>query len=392
MFIGIFIIVLIGYFALNYYIIRRGYKFLPEYKTFKIFYLLITIFFALAFIVGKIVEHHWFSGLSVILIWIGAIWLGALLYLSLCLMIIDFIGYILKVSPELRKKVVERLTSVKYPMVVIILILTSIILYNGYKNALSPSTTYIEVNIDKKTTLDSLNLVAVSDLHLGAIMNRSRLETIVSKINACKPDAVVLVGDIVDDNLEPVIRENTGYLLSTIEALYGVYAVTGNHEFYGDVDAITQYLRSNRVKVLRDSVAQIFSDIYLIGREDTQYEMDTSEQRKSLNTLLDGIDRKSPLILLDHKPDNLDQARANGIDLQISGHTHHGQLWPLNLITEMLYEKSWGYMRKGNTHYYISCGIGTWGPPMRIGNQPEIVNIMLRFGQYDRIAPDRNIK
>ena len=85
------------------------------------------------------------------------------------------------------------------------------------------------------------------------------------------------------------------------------------------------------------------------------------------------------MILLDHQPFDLQDATATGIDLQLSGHTHHGQLWPLNFITNRVYEKSWGYLKKGSTHYYISSGAGTWGPPVRTGNSPEIVSIKINF-------------
>ena len=92
------------------------------------------------------------------------------------------------------------------------------------------------------------------------------------------------------------------------------------------------------------------------------------------------VDKACPVILMDHQPFRLDEAARNGIDLQLSGHTHHGQMWPFNFITKKMYELSWGYLKKENTHIYVSCGVGTWGPPVRIGNRPEIVNVRLRFG------------
>jgi predicted MPP superfamily phosphohydrolase len=91
------------------------------------------------------------------------------------------------------------------------------------------------------------------------------------------------------------------------------------------------------------------------------------------------VDKSYPVILMDHQPFRLAEAEANGVDLQLSGHTHHGQLWPFNLITKKVYELSWGYKKKGSTHYYVSCGVGTWGPPIRTANRPEIINIKLQF-------------
>lgn len=95
---------------------------------------------------------------------------------------------------------------------------------------------------------------------------------------------------------------------------------------------------------------------------------------------MNGVDISHPVILMDHQAFRLEEAESNGIDLQLSGHTHHGQLWPFNFITKKVYELSWGYKKKGKTHYYVSSGVGTWGPPIRTGNRPEIVNIRLRFG------------
>ncbi|MDW7682284.1 MAG: metallophosphoesterase, partial [bacterium] len=167
--------------------------------------------------------------------------------------------------------------------------------------------------------------------------------------------------------------------LSTIQSKYGVFAVTGNHEYIGGVDAATDYLQNYGVSVLRDSVVKIVDSIYLIGREDRSIRRFSGKARTSLDSLMQGVDRNYPCFLLDHQPFELSEAARNGIDLQICGHTHHGQLWPLNLITRMLYEKSWGYLKRGDTHYYISSGAGTWGPPVRIGNHPEIVEIVVHF-------------
>jgi len=101
--------------------------------------------------------------------------------------------------------------------------------------------------------------------------------------------------------------------------------------------------------------------------------------RKKLSELTEPLDKNYPVILMDHQPFGLSEAENQGIDLQISGHTHYGQLWPLNYIVNRIYELAWGYKRKGNTQYYVSCGVGTWGPPVRLGNRPEIVQLRIRF-------------
>ena len=123
----------------------------------------------------------------------------------------------------------------------------------------------------------------------------------------------------------------------------------------------------------------IDSSFYLIGREDRSISQFNGKQRKSLQDILENVQLGFPKILLDHTPFKLEEAEQSRIDLQLSGHTHHGQIWPGNIITKMIYELSWGFKKKGNTNYYVSSGAGTWGPPVRTGSSSEIVNVRIKF-------------
>ncbi|MFA7228553.1 MAG: hypothetical protein WC061_05910, partial [Melioribacteraceae bacterium] len=133
------------------------------------------------------------------------------------------------------------------------------------------------------------------------------------------------------------------------------------------------------VIVLRDRFEKIDGSFYIVGREDRAIRQFAGGRRKELKELLSGIDKSLPVIMMDHQPFALNEASENGIDLQLSGHTHNGQLWPLNYIVEKIYELGWGYKILGNTQYYISCGVGGWGPPVRTGSRPEIINFKIRF-------------
>ncbi|HNY02698.1 MAG TPA: hypothetical protein PKG48_08935, partial [Bacteroidales bacterium] len=170
-----------------------------------------------------------------------------------------------------------------------------------------------------------------------------------------------------------------GTNLTRIRAKYGVYAITGNHEYIGGAEAAVQYLWDHGLTMLRDTAVYIEPGLYLVGREDRDRPRFSGKERKELAEIMSGIDRTKPVILLDHQPFHLEQAEEQGADLQLSGHTHHGQLWPFNYITLAMYEVSSGYKKKGNTHVYVSPGFGTWGPPVRIGNRPEIVLIRIHF-------------
>jgi predicted MPP superfamily phosphohydrolase len=207
------------------------------------------------------------------------------------------------------------------------------------------------------------------------------LERIVGKINGLKPDLVLLPGDVIDEDIGPVIKQNLGETLRKIQAKYGVIAVTGNHEYIGGVDAACKYLGEHGVTVLRDSSVKIKDSVYIVGREDRAIGQFARRKRRSLDDLMTEVDVSCPVILMDHQPFRLDEAERAMVDVQLSGHTHHGQIWPFNFITQKVYEVSWGYKKKGGTHVYVSSGVGTWGPPVRTGNRPEIVHLVLTFSQ-----------
>jgi predicted MPP superfamily phosphohydrolase len=212
---------------------------------------------------------------------------------------------------------------------------------------------------------------------LGTIINRNRLSRIVKEINTLNPDIVLFAGDIVDEDIKPVIRFNLGEMLLNIKAKYGVYAITGNHEYIGGAEKADKYLSSHGIKMLRDTTILINNSFYICGREDRDSERFSGKKRKELKDLLIGIDTNKTLIVLNHQPTKLYEAVELGVDLHLSGHTHNGQLFPFNFITKKIYEISYGYKKTGNSNFYVSSGVGSWGPPIRIGNKPEIVNIKL---------------
>ncbi len=218
-----------------------------------------------------------------------------------------------------------------------------------------------------------------SDLHLGTILGRSFLNDLVDKINALKPDIILLAGDIIDEDINPVIKNNVGEELVRLKSKYGVFAITGNHEYIGGVKTAVQYLIAHGINVLRDRYEKVAGSFYVVGREDRSIRQFAGKQRKNLNELLAGIDKSLPIIMMDHQPFGLNEAFENGIDLQFSGHTHNGQLWPINFIIEKIYDLAWGYEVRGDTHYYVSCGVGGWGPPIRTGSRPEIINFKINF-------------
>jgi predicted MPP superfamily phosphohydrolase len=221
-------------------------------------------------------------------------------------------------------------------------------------------------------------VAVASDIHLGTLVSNDKLKRTVAAINLLQPDLVLLVGDVVDEDLGPVLKRDLGATLKTLRPPLGVFAVTGNHEYIGGVEKACQYLTDHGVTVLRDTVVEV-GGVALVGREDRSALRFMKLERKPLADLVRDLDRRLPLIVMDHQPFELEEAADLGVALQLSGHTHHGQLWPVNFITGAIYELDWGYLKKGDTHFYISCGAGTWGPPVRTSSRPEIVSIRLRF-------------
>jgi predicted MPP superfamily phosphohydrolase len=220
-----------------------------------------------------------------------------------------------------------------------------------------------------------LKIVGLSDLHLGENIDKNRLKQFIQQINSQNPDMVFIAGDIVDNNIFPLMQEKMWEEFAQISAPLGVYACLGNHEYISGVEPCMDFFRKTDIQLLVDSAALINNSFWLIGRDDLQ----GNPERKSLSDLVTETDTIRPLFLLDHEPMNLNDAAQNGIDLQFSGHTHRGQLWPFSLLIERMYEVSYGYFRNGNTQYYITSGIGLWGPPFRIGTDSEIIVFNIRF-------------
>ncbi len=377
-FIIFFSVVLLVYGSVNYYVYIRGLQALPPGARLRTIYTVLFLLLVLSFLAGRILEGFYMSFFSDALIWIGSFWLAVMVYFFLTVLVIDLVRLVDHFFPFLHKVYVPS-PSGRPKLLTIIVVLVLTVVAAGHWNAARPRIKHLQIDIQRPSRLDSLRIVTASDIHLGTVVGRERLDKYVDIINDLKPDLILLPGDIVDEDLAPVIRQNLGDALTKLNSKYGVYAVTGNHEYIGGATQACRYLEDHGVDVLRDSVTQIDSAFYLVGREDLSKNRFTKEKRKTLAQLMEKVNPPLPTILLDHQPFNLDQSAQLGVDLQLSGHTHNGQLWPFNYITGAVYEVSHGYKRKHNTHIYVSCGLGTWGPPVRTSSRPEIVIITLNF-------------
>lgn len=264
------------------------------------------------------------------------------------------------------------------------------LLFLGYLNALTPRIRLMKMSLPAIAANgpEQLRLAVVTDIHAGESVHNARLRHIFQRVNETKPDAIFLVGDIVDGLVRKAEEAELAEELQKLEAPLGVYAVTGNHEYYADVEEALTYIERGGVRVLQDESVILGNRLLLVGRNDRQAPR-FGYSRKPLATILaeSSVPEDLPVVVLDHTPVGLDEAADAGVSLQFSGHTHHGQLFPFNLITKNIYEKSWGLLRKKNTVFYVSCGVGTWGPPFRTSSVPEILLCTLTFSGRPPITP-----
>jgi uncharacterized protein len=379
-FILFFTIFFLIYGAINYYIFIRGYQALSYNSVLRPYYSIIFVILALSFFIGRTLENYWLNPFSKTFVWIGAFWLAAILYFIIGILIFDFLRLLNHFFSIFPNWISNNYMIVKLYLGGGLLVIVLAVLGFGYWNATSLQIKQLHYSIKKSSPeMKCLNIVSLSDVHLGSIIGKTKFDEIVSLINSLHPDIILFPGDIVDEDLAPVVNENIGESLRKLQSRFGIFAVTGNHEYIGGVEAACKYLEANGVQMLRDTAVRVNNTLYLIGREDRSVGRFAGKKRIPLTDLMKEVDKSFPVVMMDHQPFELQEAADNGIDLQLSGHTHHGQLWPLNFITEMVYELSWGGKQIGNTHYYVSCGAGTWGPPVRTGNRPEILHITLDF-------------
>jgi uncharacterized protein len=370
------------YFAANYYIFIRGWQALPDITMLKKIYLFSCIFLVFSFAIGRFSEHILPGKINHFFVWIGSFWLGAMAFFFFIVLLTDIIKLANIGLHFLPIQGTTEYAKIKTIFLVSTIGLVISFLVYGFFNAKNTQVKQIEI-ITGKNIPDNgdVKVAVVTDIHLGTLIGKNRLNKLTNLVNKQNPDIIILAGDILDEVQTPILTENIGEPLAHLKARYGVYAITGNHEYIGGINRSVKYIESLGITLLRDSITEIEGKIVLIGREDRDMKTFTGKQRKTKEELLNGIDTSKFLILVDHQPYELNKTVKLKLDLQISGHTHHGQIWPFNKITDAIYELSNGYIKRGATHFYVSPGYGTWGPPVRIGTYSEIAIITIKTSQ-----------
>lgn len=361
----------------GWYIARRLYKgfacFFSGIKFWPV--LTIVFFFILLLLLGFMRSMLPFpEGIKDIFSRISGYSMGVLLYLLLFFLITD----LLLLVPRLLKLSFTTHHLFNGFVTVGVLLLTAITCVYGFANARQIDKVYYEITLKGKQDISDMNVAVISDLHLGAIGSEGRLIEIVDELNRLEPEVVCIAGDFFDtdftsiDNPEAAI--NT---LRKLKATYGVYASLGNHDGGETYEQMIDFLKKANINLLSEEYTVIDERLIIVGRLDASpiggY---GNQKRKNLSEFFVRKDKTMPVIVLDHNPINIEEY-SNEADVVLCGHTHKGQIFPANIITDLIYTVDYGCYRKDeqSPHVIVTSGVGYWGMPMRVGSDSEIVSL-----------------
>ena len=366
---------LIVHLIFNVYVFVRGWQLLPKSKAYRIPYASLFAIELIVYLVGLIFNVMLPSAILKPILLIGTSWMIFIGYTSALLLIYDFVKFLGRWIQPIRRLNLQKVSLRRIYSILSLVIVISSMIYGHYR-FWHPVVTTMDLAVDKKVEgLKTLKVVMVADIHVGHLIDKKVLSMYVDKIMEQKPDVILLVGDIIDYDLSPLVDQRMGEEFQRLKAPYGVYVTTGNHEYrLNSKEKIAWLTSETGMTMLRDTTINIADKFYIVGRED-----DHAEHRKPLTELMQHVDKQLPVIVMNHEPKNLSEESDEQADLAVYGHTHDGQLFPNNLLMSLIYEVGHGYKKKDNTHVYVTSGLGLAGPQYRIGTISEIVVLNLHF-------------
>lgn len=386
------------YILLNLYILHRVHKWLTacsrifHSKWFVIPYITVYTLLALSLLFAFLLPT---SGFQVFVKRVSNYWLGSFLYILLFVMIADILRIILKRIPG---KLHDFLFS-KLGYVFVGILLTTLVaglsVYGSFHAKVVQVNPY-EVTIEKSCAgREELKVVLLADLHLGYNYGKREISRVVEKVNEQKADLILLAGDIFDNEYEAVQQPDMiAQELAQMKSTYGTYGVFGNHDVTERLlggfsvpsdkndlrdSRFEEFAKKAKITILDDEVVSIDDAFYLVGRMDASKPGDGTKNRKTPEEILDGLDKTKPILVMEHQPKQLQELADAGADMQLSGHTHNGQIFPGNLLINLFWENASGYLQKDQLHSIVTSGVGVWGPAMRVGTDSEICPITIHF-------------
>lgn len=373
---GAYFVLLVFFLANLYFFIRLIWGLKPSRSfTWLVGVILMALFFSLP--AGKYFGRFEYNFFTYWLTLISSIWMGFTFFFATCAGAYDLFRHFWKKSPYGRKSSLSQRLS--FGPVFMISIFALVIFLGGcaLREAQQIVISRIEVPLrNLPREMDGLTVLQVSDVHYGMLAENGRLLKIVQMVNAFHPDIVVFTGDLVDEKVSHM--EQMAEPLSHLRSRYGVYAVLGNHEYYAGANRIAKILQEANIQLLRNEIEAIPGGIQILGIDDPAGFKRMNEPKPDFEGLISKLDSKKPSILLYHRPLGFEEAAQGSVGLQLSGHTHGAQIFPIRPLAEIWFPYVRGLHQIGESYLYVSRGVGTGGPPMRLGSPPEIVHIRLR--------------
>ena len=383
------------YIIINIYVIRwliRWMESCSKYfknKISKIIIITIYTFFASSFIIGFLLPIR-------IIKVIGNYWLGVVQYIIITVILADLIRIILIKINKIDPKILHSRKVFAINGLICIIIVFIISTYGVFHADKIVSKNY-DIIVDKEVPkLDTLKVSLVSDLHLGYNSTTYHITKMVNLINEFNPDIVIIAGDIFDNDYDAISNpDKIIKKLKKIESTYGTYAVFGNHDIDESILAgftftwknnkgnsdkrMNQFLVDSNITLLQDNCLLIDNAINLCGRLDYHKLGMDIERRKTPIELLQDIDKDKPVIVIDHEPKELEELSLAGVDIDLSGHTHDGQMFPSNVFLHMFSKNPHGVIKVNDMTSVVTSGIGVYGPNMRVGTTAEVMNLNITF-------------
>lgn len=374
---------------------RAGYFFIPTLIFIANFYLynwivrltqpsagvrraiLAGLFLLLAlFPVSKVWAAYDFNSFNRLITFFASSWIGISFLLVLCAAGTDLIRLTLRITGLSPRVSLSRILY--YRRVLVAASAAGCLALGGYGfwEAGQVGVTRVEVPLRHlPPDLDGLSVVHLSDVHYGMLHENGRLSDLVRRVNELKPDMVVFTGDLVDAAVSHM--EEMAGPLSALKARYGLFAVMGNHEFFAGASRAEAIMKQAGIQVLRNEVRVLPGGLQVLGIDDPAVAR-SGGALPDFEWLIQGLDPGKPSILLYHQPLRFEEVAAGKVGLQLSGHIHGPQLLPMVPLVKLFYSRMQGLFHLEDSYLYISRGVGTGGPPMRLGSPPEIVHITLR--------------
>ncbi|UCE80068.1 MAG: metallophosphoesterase [Nitrospiraceae bacterium] len=372
-----------SFFLITFFLLYGGihlYAFLrvraavPLGMSWNVGIVLFMVLMTLAPAIIRISERLGFEVFARFFSYAGYLWMGMLFLFCSCSIVIDLYRLLLTLGQFLLRTELSTFKPSVRLMFFIPFIVSMLITAYGYVEALRIRTETVTIKTSKlPAETDKLRMVQISDVHIGLIVREKRIRKILEHVKLARPDILISTGDLVDGQLDRL--DGISELFNEIQPTYGKYAITGNHEFYAGLEQATAFTKKAGFTILRGEGTTVAGLLNIAGVDDRTGRYYDNYHDISEKALLRTLENGKFTILLKHRP-LVDRDAAGLFDLQLSGHTHKGQIFPFSLVTKLYYPADSGLMNvAGDALLYVSRGTGTWGPPVRFLSPPEVTVI-----------------